>query len=197
MVKRAQSIPSGPHRRRVGEFTNRLSKKQLGWLGGVTTVIHDYETEISSGPEPAEIAQSDIFELLQVVDVVVKGNAEEIEAQAIGTFLSGTADAPMVFSILRDLAAGKARTRGSWDCKSLHAALVAQGVSWAKQAADTSDLEVEREGLEQELEIHKRNLNTLRRQAAIYGAGAVPLHLLNQIEHEEQAIRGIERELGK
>ncbi len=63
--------------------------------------------------------------------------------------------------------------------------------------AEISDLEAERESMEQELKIHRRNLRRLRQQAAIYGAGAAPLHLLNQIEHEEKAIQDIERRLGK
>ena len=59
------------------------------------------------------------------------------------------------------------------------------------------DLGAEQESLKQELEIHRRNLRTLRQQAAIYGAGATPLYLLNQIKHEERVIQEIERQLGQ
>jgi hypothetical protein len=62
------------------------------------------------------------------VDVVVKGNAEEIEAQAVSTFLSSVPNAP-AFATLRDLAADKARTRGSWDYEDLQAALIERGAS--------------------------------------------------------------------
>lgn len=57
--------------------------------------------------------------------------------------------------------------------------------------------EEERTALAQRLKQHKHNLRVLRQQAAIYGAGAVPLHLHNQIEHEENAIQEIERKLGR
>jgi uncharacterized caspase-like protein len=57
--------------------------------------------------------------------------------------------------------------------------------------------EEERTALAQRLMQHKRNLRVLRQQAAIYGAGAVPLHLHNQIEHEENAIQEIKRKLGR
>jgi hypothetical protein len=55
----------------------------------------------------------------------------------------------------------------------------------------------ERAALQRELAQHKRNLYKLREQAAIYGAGETPLHLLNQIEAEEEEIRRIEAELGE
>lgn len=51
--------------------------------------------------------------------------------------------------------------------------------------------EDERAALQKELDQHKRNLYKLREQAAIYAAGATPLHLLNQIEAEEEEIRRI------
>jgi hypothetical protein len=53
----------------------------------------------------------------------------------------------------------------------------------------------ERAFLKQELVQHKRNLYTLREQAAIFAAGETPLHLLNQINAEEEEIRRIEVEL--
>jgi outer membrane protein assembly factor BamB len=49
--------------------------------------------------------------------------------------------------------------------------------------------------LKKELAQHKRNLYTLREQAAIFAAGETPLHLLNQINAEEEEIRRIEVEL--
>jgi hypothetical protein len=51
--------------------------------------------------------------------------------------------------------------------------------------------EDERAALQKEQDQHKRNLYKLREQAAIYAAGATPLHLLNQIEAEEEEIRRI------
>ena len=57
--------------------------------------------------------------------------------------------------------------------------------------------EEERVALAQLLKQYRHNLRVLQQQAAIYGIGAVPLHLLNQIEHEEEAIRDIEHKLGK
>ena len=53
----------------------------------------------------------------------------------------------------------------------------------------------QRQWLEQELAQHKRNLSHLRKQAAIYAEGEKPLHLLNQIDHEEQEIQRIQAEL--
>jgi DNA-binding response OmpR family regulator len=49
--------------------------------------------------------------------------------------------------------------------------------------------------LEKELEQRKHNLYQLRSQKAIYGAGEVPLHILNQIKAEEREIQRIEQEL--
>jgi hypothetical protein len=43
-------------------------------------------------------------------------------------------------------------------------------------------------GLLPELEQRERNLMKLRQQAALYAAGEVPLHVLNQIEAEERLI---------
>lgn len=55
----------------------------------------------------------------------------------------------------------------------------------------------ERASLQRELAQRQRNRNRLREQAALYGAGEVPLRLLNQIEAEEAAIREIESRLAK
>jgi hypothetical protein len=49
--------------------------------------------------------------------------------------------------------------------------------------------------LEQLLDKHQRNLYKLREQAAIYGAGEVPLRLLNQIESEEREICRLQAQL--
>jgi hypothetical protein len=51
--------------------------------------------------------------------------------------------------------------------------------------------------IKEELEIHQQNLRLLRKQAAVYGVGAVPLHLLNQIEYEKEKIRELKRRLGE
>jgi len=53
----------------------------------------------------------------------------------------------------------------------------------------------EREGLQQELTAHQRNLNKLKEQAALYAAGETPLHLLNQIEAEEETILDLQQKL--
>ena len=142
LVKRAQSVPSGPRRRQVAEFSGRLTQRQLGWLDGIVAIIRDYGTELAAGQEPAEITRSDIFELLQVVDVVVKGSAEEIEAQAVSTFLGSVSNAP-AFATLRDLAADKARTRGSWDYEGLQAVLIERGTSTSPPDEAPSDLQAD------------------------------------------------------
>ena len=54
---------------------------------------------------------------------------------------------------------------------------------------DNSDL------LRQELSHHIHNLCKLREQAAIYAAGETPLHLLNQIEAEEQIIEEVQNKI--
>jgi hypothetical protein len=54
----------------------------------------------------------------------------------------------------------------------------------------------QRAHLAQLLEIHRRNLATLEMQAANYGGeGSAPLHIVNQIEAERDAIRRIEKQL--
>lgn len=50
--------------------------------------------------------------------------------------------------------------------------------------------------LEKLLNIHRRNLRILQEQQAVYGAGGGPLHLINQIENEKNAIVEIEAKLG-
>jgi len=49
----------------------------------------------------------------------------------------------------------------------------------------------ELESLKRRLAAHKRNLLKLQEQRATYAAGEEPLHLLNQIEHEEREIEAI------
>lgn len=44
------------------------------------------------------------------------------------------------------------------------------------------------QSLQKQLSQRQTNLNTLEEQAAMYSAGSVPLHLLNQIEEEKQSI---------
>lgn len=51
------------------------------------------------------------------------------------------------------------------------------------------------ESLRRQLARHYANLNKLREDAAIYGAGELPLRLHNQIEAEQQAITKLETEL--
>lgn len=53
----------------------------------------------------------------------------------------------------------------------------------------------ERASLQRQLAQHYSNLNKLREQAAIYGAGETPLHLLNKIEAEEIEIQRLEEQL--
>lgn len=54
----------------------------------------------------------------------------------------------------------------------------------------------DRQHLEKLLNIHRRNLRILQEQQAVYGVGAVPLILLNQIENETNTIAEIEAKLG-
>jgi hypothetical protein len=69
----------------------------------------------------------------------------------------------------------------------------------AGQVSDHTELKAIRQeriaSLQQQLATHIKNLNRLQEQAAIYGAGEVPLRLLNQIEAEEWEIQRIEAEL--
>ena len=53
----------------------------------------------------------------------------------------------------------------------------------------------ERNHLQELLEKHVQNLRLLQKQKAVFAAGEVPLHLLNQIEAEEKAIASIEQQL--
>lgn len=53
----------------------------------------------------------------------------------------------------------------------------------------------DRASLQRQLAQHHSNLNKLREQAAIYGAGETPLHLLNKIEAEEVEIQHLEEQL--
>lgn len=53
----------------------------------------------------------------------------------------------------------------------------------------------ERTSLQRQLAQHYSNLNKLREQAAIFGAGEIPLHLLNKIEAEEIEIQRLEEQL--
>lgn len=199
MANRAQSVPPGKHRRQASEFTGRLTKSQLGWLDGITAIIRESESGRASEGQPLEITRPDVFELLQTVDVVVKGAAEEIEEQAINTFFSSISNAPVIFATLRDLTADKARTRGAWDYESLRTTLAARGVRLgvSDKPDPGTNQDTEREALAEELEMHRRNLRKLRQQAAVYAEGEKPLRLLNQIEHEEGVIRELEQRLGR
>jgi hypothetical protein len=49
--------------------------------------------------------------------------------------------------------------------------------------------------LRRQLARHQANLLKLQEQAAMFGAGQTPLHLLNQIEAEQQAIAELETRL--
>lgn len=63
------------------------------------------------------------------------------------------------------------------------------------EAEREADLAEQQASLKQRLGQHRRNLNKLREQAAIYGAGETPLRLLNQIEAEESKIEMLEQQL--
>lgn len=197
MVKRAQSVPPGPLRRQMAEYAGRLTKQQIGWLDGITAIIRDHEAEMAPDQNGGEITRSDVFELLQVMDVVVKGDASEIEEQATNTFLSGMTSTAAVFATLRDLAAEQARVRGAWDPEGLQAALIQRGVSLKTHGMriEPHTNEGDSGALEQELQLHERNLQILRKQAAVYAEGEKPLRLLNQIAAEEQAISEIGQRL--
>lgn len=54
---------------------------------------------------------------------------------------------------------------------------------------------LDRTSLQRQLAQHYSNLNKLREQAAVYGAGETPLHLLNKIEAEEVEIQHLEEQL--
>jgi hypothetical protein len=51
--------------------------------------------------------------------------------------------------------------------------------------------------LREQLARHQENRRQLLKQKSIYAAGEKPLHLLNQIAAEENAIKEIERQLRK
>ncbi len=68
-------------------------------------------------------------------------------------------------------------------------------ISRTRQGASEATAVTERTHLEQLLNIHWHNLYRLREQAAIYGAGEVPLRLLNQIESEEREIQRLQAQL--
>jgi len=67
-------------------------------------------------------------------------------------------------------------------------------VQFTSEAVSTKP-DDERESLRRQLAQRRSNLLKLQEQAALYGAGEVPLHMLNQIEAEEQAIVEIEAKL--
>ncbi len=76
------------------------------------------------------------------------------------------------------------------------------GIDKAEAILSTSENPAEyppadnQKSLQAQLLKHQSNLNKLNEQAAIYATGETPLHLLNQIEHEEEEIDRIESELG-
>jgi hypothetical protein len=49
--------------------------------------------------------------------------------------------------------------------------------------------------LEAELVQHQRNLARLESMRAVYALGETPLHLLNQIDHEEREVKRVQAEL--
>lgn len=196
IVKRARSTPPGSRRKQFTEFSNRLSKTQHAMFDSIVGFIQEAETEPESERRSDEVIPPDIFEMLRSVDVVVKGNAEEIQEQAVNMYLNGLENPQMNFTVLRDLAAEKARSRGVWNRENLLQALNERGfdlnLSDFPQPFQTS-----KEALERELEMHTNNLYILRRQGAVYGAALVPLHLRNQIDQEEHEIRQIEQRLAQ
>jgi hypothetical protein len=64
-----------------------------------------------------------------------------------------------------------------------------------RESEEQRSIVEEQTHLEQLLDKHQRNLYKLREQAAIYGAGEVPLRLLNQIESEEREIYRLQAQL--
>ena len=196
MVKRAKSTPSGSRRKQFQEFLNRLNKSQLSLLDSITNIIRDYENKTAPEQKLTEITQLDIFELLRTVEVVVKGTADEIQEQTINTHLNGLDNLSTAFTVLRDLAAEKARSRGTWDPDRLLQALTAQGFEFDTQELHPS-FQTAQDALERELTMRKNNWYLLRQQAAIFGAAMVPLHLQNQMDQEENIIRDIEHKLAQ
>ncbi|MBC8446712.1 MAG: hypothetical protein H8D78_03090 [Chloroflexi bacterium] len=85
------------------------------------------------------------------------------------------------------LQATKKRLRRAWPSD-----LIRKATRKAKEWPSTAE---EQAFLEQELAQHKRNLGKLRLKLAKYTALEAPIHLLNQIEDEEQEIGRIEAEL--
>jgi CHAT domain-containing protein len=55
----------------------------------------------------------------------------------------------------------------------------------------------QRQAAENRLVIRHRNLEMLQKQAALYGAGTVPLHLHNHIEEEKREIEKLKKLLGR
>jgi hypothetical protein len=195
MVKRTQSIPTSSRRKEFEEFSDRLSKSQFAIFDSITEFIRNAENEAAGeNEEPAKITHADVFELLKITDIVVKGNAEEIQEQTINTYLNGIENPKMLVTILRDLAAEKARNRGTWEPENLIQALNQRGFD-LKIVDITPAFTSTEEALNRELKMRKNNWHLLRQQAAIYGAAMTPLHLRNQIDEEEAQIRRLEEQL--
>jgi hypothetical protein len=75
---------------------------------------------------------------------------------------------------------------------SLFIPLVAEAQA---QSNDNSSQE-EVQHLKELLDMHRANLRKLEKDAAVYGAGEVPLRLQNQIDREKEKIKEIEKKLG-
>ncbi len=93
---------------------------------------------------------------------------------------------------IRGLAPGPGRVRVSPASK---AQATQTGPETTPTPEPDSNLVETQTSLKRQLAQHSRNLNKLREQAAIYGAGEMPLHLLNKIEVEEIKIQDIEERL--
>lgn len=64
-------------------------------------------------------------------------------------------------------------------------------------SGDIALLSEDTEFLKEQFAKHKQNLQNLLRQKSNYGAGEVPLRLLNQIDEEEKNIRKIAEQLNQ
>ncbi len=58
-------------------------------------------------------------------------------------------------------------------------------------------VEKQRDVLQEEIELHRRNLHELEKRVARYGPGETPMHLVIQVDSEERAIGQLESLLGE
>lgn len=166
MARRSQNVASGSGYHQFSEWLQRLTQEQQMLLNKITMSI-TLELKADSAVDLTNVGKREVFELLQKVEVVVKGNAIEIAEQAIAQFLADTDNPSTVFAVLRDLAAEKARVRGEYTYESLKSALESRQLLIGVESKHLV-VDERRASLKQELEIHERSLGMLRIQAAIY-----------------------------